>query len=156
VKILYLRSSVVFITYSILWRFITHFFHVHALTKQVPILVLARFKVLSISDYCNIRILSFNPTQDKNECPCFSVFMSSCVGRSLAMKQFHSQGVLISRPRGQKCSCWWILFVKAEENHESEQHTLTTLKSSVFWDIRSPCSPVEVSRCFGGTCRLRF
>jgi hypothetical protein len=44
--------------------------HIHALTKQVSILVPARFKVLSISDNCNIRILSFNSTQELNECPC--------------------------------------------------------------------------------------
>jgi hypothetical protein len=28
-------------------------------------------------------------------------------------------------------------------------------KSAVFWDI-TPCSPLNIKRCFGGTCRLRF
>jgi hypothetical protein len=71
------------------------------------------------------------------------------------MNQFHSQGVLTSRPRGQRCSCWWILSVKAEESNESEELTLTLLKSYVFWDI-TPYSPVKVNGGFGGKCRLHF
>jgi hypothetical protein len=29
------------------------------------------------------------------------------------------------------------------------------IKSSVFWDI-TPCSPLKVDRCFGGTSHLHF
>jgi hypothetical protein len=31
--------------------------------------------------------------------------------------------------------------------------TAVVMKSTIFWDI-TPCSPLSVNRCFGGTCRL--
>jgi hypothetical protein len=37
----------------------------------------------------------------------------------------------------------------------SEILTETVMKSSIFWDI-TPCSPLNVNRRFGGTCRFRL
>jgi hypothetical protein len=33
--------------------------------------------------------------------------------------------------------------------------TAVIMKSTIFWDI-TPCSPLKVNRCLGGTCRLSF
>jgi hypothetical protein len=33
--------------------------------------------------------------------------------------------------------------------------TAVVMKSSVFWDI-TPCSPLKVNRCFGGTYRIHL
>jgi hypothetical protein len=33
--------------------------------------------------------------------------------------------------------------------------TAVVMKSSIFWDI-TPCSPLNVNNCFGGTCRLNL
>jgi hypothetical protein len=36
-----------------------------------------------------------------------------------------------------------------------EVPTAVVMKSSIFWDI-TPCSPLKVNWCFGGTCRLHL
>jgi hypothetical protein len=33
--------------------------------------------------------------------------------------------------------------------------TAVVMKNSIFWDT-APCSPLKVSRCFEGRCRLHF
>jgi hypothetical protein len=33
--------------------------------------------------------------------------------------------------------------------------TVVIVKNSIFWNI-TPCSQLNVSRCFGGTCRLHL
>jgi hypothetical protein len=46
---------------------------------------------------------------------------------------------------------FWKLFCLEDGGFE----VFTTVISSVFWDV-TPCSPVQVHRCFGGSYCLHF
>jgi hypothetical protein len=46
-------------------------------------------------------------------------------------------------------------YTNATNVDEMVPQILQFMLSSVFWDI-TPCSPLKVSRCFGGTCRLHL
>jgi hypothetical protein len=100
-------------------------------------------------------------------------------GFYLERERFHTKHILLIHTHSTPLSCATSIFLgrcfnnKTQNIRESysEDHNLETrqlicsfswrykqkylVKGSILWNI-TPCSPLEVSRCFGGTCRLHL